>query len=296
MVEKLTPRQRAVLPVVFFDYFSFPLSKEEWSRYVVREALPVEQLADELPCIRGYFVMPGREELVIRRRLRADVARYFWSRVKKWWWLFRLVPFFRGVALSNTLSYGNVDKNSDIDLVVITSEKRLWLARAFYSFLFSAFGQKVVNSRKYGKFSAEVWLEEDDLAIESWQDGRDFYLAFWSVDLLPVAGDEYFQKFRSANRWAAQILPRAYAEPRKSWNLSLGSGFSRFLEFILRGRLGDILNDWAFRYQSRLIRQAAGRIGVNPSLVVASKMAKLHFNDARMKINNTVLSVLEKYS
>lgn len=294
-VDNLTPKQKALLPVVFFDYFNFPLTKDEWQRYSPTGENQSRYLSGLVEEVDSFLVLKGRDKLPTLRLQRAEFARKFWQKVKRWWWLFSWVPFLEGVALSNTLSYGNVGDNSDIDLAIITKANRLWIARAFFSFWFGVFRQRVQSARKFAKFSAEVWLDEKHLDIRDWQIGNDIYLYFWAVDLLPVAGRESFNRFRRANRWLAKFLPKAYATPRAGWRLPLGNPMTGLLEKILSGGLGDALERVAYNQQKNIIEHTVKKIGVNPSIIYQPGVAKLHFNDARQKINRAVAEKLESF-
>ena len=54
-----------------------------------------------------------------------------WNKVNRWLFLIRMVPFLKLVCVSNNMSFGVVDGQSDIDLFVVAKKGRLYTARFF---------------------------------------------------------------------------------------------------------------------------------------------------------------------
>ena len=57
-------------------------------------------------------------------------ARKLIKKSKKYVKFMQMLPFVRTVALCNSLSFYNAEKESDIDLFIITESKRLFFARS----------------------------------------------------------------------------------------------------------------------------------------------------------------------
>ena len=89
------------------------------------------------------------------------------ARLKVLGYLLQLAPFVKGVILTGSMTTGSSKKGSDIDLLIITTPKRLYTARLFVTFLTLLTGKKrsVFDKNPAGKFCLNYYLSEDNLDI-----------------------------------------------------------------------------------------------------------------------------------
>jgi predicted nucleotidyltransferase len=234
----------------YFDLFQYPLTDREIYFFLPRPIPPsafehaLGELVEEGHVFvhDGFYLLRDDASLIPRRRAgnaRAAHMLVTAGRISRWLSHF---PYVRGVGVSGSLSKQYADEHSDIDLFIITSAGRLWLARTLLhllkkgSFLF----------RRQDWFCMNYFIDEAALEIPE----RNTYTAIEIVTLLPMRGVEAFTAFRKANAWTDDFLPNSYGrlvlseESRPSW-------LRRALEGFLAGPAGDRLDRWLMRVTAR---------------------------------------------
>jgi len=143
-------------------------------------------------------------------------------------------PYVRGIAISGSLSKNFADEDSDIDLFIITAKNRLWIART----LMHAFKKLTFLVKKEGYFCMNYYIDEAQLEIVE----KTLYTAIEIVTLMPLQGDDLFERFYAANAWTREHLPNkvmrlSSAKPVKSsWLKSL-------FEAFFNNRLGNAIDN-----------------------------------------------------
>ena len=143
-------------------------------------------------------------------------------------------PYVRGIAISGSLSKNFADEDSDIDLFIITAKNRLWIART----LMHAFKKLTFLVKKEGYFCMNYYIDEAQLEIVE----KTLYTAIEIVTLMPLQGDDLFERFYAANAWTREYLPNkvmrlSSAKPVKSsWLKSL-------FEVLFNNRLGNAIDN-----------------------------------------------------
>lgn len=143
-------------------------------------------------------------------------------------------PYVRGIAISGSLSKNFADEDSDIDLFIITAKNRLWIART----LMHAFKKLTFLVKKEGYFCMNYYIDEAQLEIVE----KTLYTAIEIVTLMPLQGDDLFERFYAANAWTREYLPNkvmrlSSAKPVKSsWLKSL-------FEAFFNNRLGNAIDN-----------------------------------------------------
>lgn len=207
---KLNYKQAVLATLAYFDLFEYPLTLEETNRYLFKiEPDPhhIEITLNESQFIekRGsYYQLIGEKSHIIDRHERALVAKQLWKRVDKFRWILGLVPFVSLIAVCNNLAYNNTDKESDIDLFVVTKPGRMFIARTFLTFWLQIFGIRRHGQKIKGRFCLSFFVTEKALDFEPLQkEPIDIYLAYWFQTLKPITGDlEIYDKFLTENeRW-----------------------------------------------------------------------------------------------
>lgn len=246
----------------------------------------------------GFVVRPDRERLVwVRRRSEAVSWRKLrkarrWARVIAW------IPWVRMIAIGNDLGYRNCRPESDIDLVIVTVPRRIWLTRFFVS------GSLKLLRQRPGERSADAlcpsfFLTTDALNLEPLQIAcgmsdrnhsafriphstfpPDPYLLFWVTQLTVLfdRGGTYDAFWRANARWVRAQLP--HAQPRGAHPRLMRSARARTRSTVW----GDALERRARRFQEQrlptAIRALANR---GTRVVVTDRMIKLHANDRRQE-------------
>jgi hypothetical protein len=101
----------------------------------------------------------------------------------------------------------NVDKNDDIDLLIVTAKKRLWLTRVLAIFLTELLGcrRRPKDKQVADKICLNMFLDEDYLAVP--KNEQDLFSAHEVVQFkLLWERDNCYQKFLKANLWVKNYL------------------------------------------------------------------------------------------
>ena len=122
-------------------------------------------------------------------------------------WL-RLIPWIKMVAVTGNLAMDNAEKNDDIDLLIVTARKRLWLTRLLTNFLVEI----VANRRRPNdkevkdKICLNMFLAEDHLKLSIRE--QNLFTAHEIYQLKPIwARNQLYQKFIQENLWCQKFLP-----------------------------------------------------------------------------------------
>ncbi len=107
----------------------------------------------------------------------------FWAR-----WL-GLIPCVKSIVVINSAAYGNVSDASDIDLLVVTTANRIFVAKAIIWQWLRMVGQLERPGVRSGRFSLEMFLTTRGVNVD-----RDImrethpHLIYWLLTAIPVYG------------------------------------------------------------------------------------------------------------
>jgi len=244
----------AVETLAYSDIFEHPLTFDELHRYLTVPAAQADLLNDlkTSPVISfsgGYYFLPGQEALISIRRERERYSLPAFRRSLRYGRILGKLPFVRMAALTGSLAMLNLTQHADMDYMLITTTGRLWLARAFavtFGRLLRLFGDRIC---------VNVLISDTNL---KWS-VQDLYTAREMCQMIPITGMDAYWKLRTENSWTTSFLPNATAAPvlvpvckeTSSWMQAL-------FEFLLGGRLGDMLERRLMDFQLRKIIKTYG--------------------------------------
>ncbi len=198
-------------------------------------------LADEDRCM-----LAGREALAAiwrRRQQQSALKRRLAYRYTQW---IRCLPFIRMVAITGTLAAQSAEASDDIDLFLITTPGRVWLARALTVVVVRLAALSGVT------LCPNYLIAADALELSE----RNLYAARELVQMQPLYGAAWYHQFRVRNRWTLDYLPNAGvgASP-ETLPLERLSPFTRCCKWLgeraLGGKIGAALERWEMRRKVR---------------------------------------------
>ena len=243
----LSPTARAVVrTLLYFDIFKHPLRRSEliaFSQLRTHEAEDLDRALDQLLQAGlvmeadGHFALSEAGERTARRTRHAQRAEHRMVKARRNSRLIGAFPFVRAVMLSGSISKGVLDEAGDIDYFIITSPRRLWVARTLLVLYKKVF---LLNSRK--DFCVNYFIDIDHLAIED----RNLFTATEVVTLLPTFNPQVCRDFFRANQWAFERFPnmavdRALPQERSAPRTK------RWIETMLANGLGEWMDDACMR-------------------------------------------------
>lgn len=232
--------------LAYFDMFDYPLTGGEIYLFL-KNKYPQTDFDDALQCLilnslvfrfDSFYSLKNDRSLVTRRHNGNARAAEMIKIAGKVSDILIRFPYVRGIAISGSLSKNFADENSDIDLFIITAKNRLWIART----LMHAFKKLTFLVKKEGYFCMNYYVDEEQLEIVE----KTLYTAIEVVTLIPLQGDDLFERFYAANAWTREHLPNKImritsAKPVKSSLLK--SAF----ELLFNNALGNAIDDMLMR-------------------------------------------------
>ncbi|MBI4038469.1 hypothetical protein HY384_00775 [Candidatus Daviesbacteria bacterium] len=203
--------------LIYADIFDYPLKIWEIHRWLIGKKASLRQLKKALEKLlqngkcklkNGYYFLPGREGLVLKRKNRQKQSERYLKKAKILTQILKPITWVKLVGISGGLAMGNVSKSHDIDLFIIAAKNKLWLCRLFILGLLSLVGQRRKIGQKghdvAGKLCINTLLEGDKLE----QDNKDIYLAHEVLQMKVLwQRDGIYAKYLSDNSWAFKFLP-----------------------------------------------------------------------------------------
>jgi len=258
---------------------------------VYRAFAESEWLRQKVQFQEGFYALKGTLPLAKQIEGRHD---RFVDALRKFRILKRVLPFIQivpgvqSVGVVNTLSWWFTNRESDIDLYIITRPNHIWLTRLLLVAPFALL-KKRPHTGAQDPFCFSFFSTREALQMERVKLERDYYLAFWCksiVSLVDHQGD--LIQFQQENRWVNRVLPHAHARSvhpyqtlryHISFPISLGwlNAMSRTLQ---RRRLPATLKEIA---------------NTDSRVVVTDEMLKFHQNDRREFYRDAFESLLERH-
>lgn len=272
-----------VLSTAYADVFDYPLRPEELQRYLIGQAASLDEVCEALTCGRlaraylsqtdGYVTLRGREELSAVRKARHRTAERLWPAAVHYGKILGQLPFVRMAAVTGALAVSNVDGRLDLDYLVVTEPRRLWVCRAIGILLVRHAQQRDVL------LCPNYYLAENRLLISD----RSLYTAHELAQMVPVAGLDVYERMRAVNDWTRALLPNALGAPRveeapASNGRRRSSGRSLLksaVEGALRSPAGDRLERWEME---RKIRKFDNQPGDHTEVNFGADWCKGHFD------------------
>jgi len=207
--------QTAVLQTLAYaDVFDYPLTIEELQKFLIGQKADSQSLKKTLKALEkvsskgNYFFLRNKAKNINQREKRKKWSQKKWLLAQKVASWLRIIPWIKMVAVTGNLAMDNADRDDDIDLLIITSERRLWLTRLFTNFLVEI----VANRRRPGdkevkdKICLNMFLDENHLRIPVKE--QNLFTAHEVCQLKPLwVKDQIYQKFIQENLWSRKFLP-----------------------------------------------------------------------------------------
>lgn len=203
--------------LTYADIFAYPLNdKEIWEYLITDKKVNLQSLTKELARVvdkklilqdSGFYFLPGREMIVALRKRRKMASRNKMKIAHRVAGRLKFIPTIKMVAITGALAMDNSEKNDDIDLLIVTDKKRLWLTRLLTIFLVELVAQRRRPKDKEfkDKICLNMFLDEENLQVPPIE--RNLFSAHEACQLKPIwnRGDTY-KRFVRANKWTTRYL------------------------------------------------------------------------------------------
>ncbi len=203
--------------LTYSDYFGFPLTFSEIMTRLIQCSVSQPSLARQLRHMLAhhlieqtgdYYHLPGRSRLATRRLTRAGLSTPLITRAYALTLRLAHLPGVLAIYLTGSLALGNGDDTSDIDLMIITHNGRLWTTRLLLTLLTQLLGLRRTpkSEHNFGKLCLNLYLTPASYLLPPTR--RTLYTAYELIQAIPLydplntRSDLLF-----ANSWIQSYLP-----------------------------------------------------------------------------------------
>jgi len=207
-------QQDIVRTLAYFDVFSYPLSSEQVKAFLPRNSVTLPQLEECLGSLAesgvvgredGYYFLSDQPIAVVADRIRSEQNAK--RMMKRAHWVARFlkqVPFVRGIFLTGSLSKDVAGPSSDVDFMIVTASRRLWIAKMIITGIRRIF---LFNSIRY--FCFNLFVTENGFLFA----GQDIFNAIEIATTRVLWNEEAYRRFQAANSWIRHFLPNWKSQP-----------------------------------------------------------------------------------
>ena len=249
----------------------------------------------------GFYFLRGREEIIQTRIERQKISDQMWKKVKRVIKWLQFVPYIRMIAVSGSLAMYNAKQESDIDLLIVAQNKRIWTTRFLITLFLQVIGQRRHGKKTAGRFCLNHYITNKSLKISF----PSLYNAQTYAHMVLILETEsgIYNRFQFENRWITDYLTfydlQKLDNQRKIKNNSLLRFIAKAKELILNTFIGSILEKILGFFQKYHIKhhplknKKGGRILADDNQLEfhpLSPEAKIldKFNDTMLLLNLTV--------
>ena len=203
---------------------------------------------------RGGLYTLGAFDIADRVHMEKEQAQK-WRHLRRWAWWLQAVPYIHALFASGSLALGNVEADSDWDVMVVARSGRLYLARLGLLAAASLMGRLRVKTDRDAadKFCFNHYVTTDGLALRH----HSLYTAHGLATLVPIMDtSRTLERLWQANDWMGQYVPlptSAEFVRRRVTPSRFLMTVQRTLEVILDATLGDTLERGVRRWMQRRI-------------------------------------------
>lgn len=229
--------------------------------------------SSKLELLHGYYFLPGRKFLVVERLRNHVYGIVREHRIKRWIPYLKYIPFIRGAGLTGSQALGQERSTSDIDLLLFTDPRFLWIARTFVTGFFQIFGL-----RRHGqKIANRFCLNHYVAGAKKIARGKNLYTALEYVKFREVSSGSFVSEFKQQNSWIYNFFPNALRiNSFASVNLE-NSRLQQLFERLFLNAVGQ----WFERVLSQLQMK---RIRQEKYIVVESDELSFHPNSKEFEL------------
>ncbi|MEK7607298.1 MAG: hypothetical protein AAB444_03840 [Patescibacteria group bacterium] len=292
-----TASDRAILgTLAFYDLFEYPLTLLElWQKLPgkqgegFRNAVEMERCIEGSPFLKeriekdgAFYFLRGRSHILSlrARHFRESLRKMKLARrVSRW---ISLVPFVKGVAVCNSLGYGNAARESDIDFFILVERGRLWVTRAIAVMLTEIVASRPSSEKSKDGICLSFFAAEGKNFLHLRLPGGDPYFDWWMTGIVPLyeRGDA-FKQWWDGNRWVQSERPNA-SIGKTAFGLRVHVSVT-VLSFALKRIFGwsfveRLARFFEWRHLSRAVKD---RANISTEIVLQDDILKFHTSDAR---------------
>jgi hypothetical protein len=207
--------QGVLATLAFFNLYKLPVSSHKVWELLYRTAATLPEVEAELDRLVKLDVIITKDKLFALEnwdeKLYATNQQEIekrWNRIKRFYWALSSVPYVESICVINSVAMGNADTESDIDFFIITKPNRLYFVRTWIILMFKLFGVYKTRDKINKQFCFGFFITSDALSIKHLLlPQEDPYLVYWLATIIPITGEQMYERFIKENRWLYSWFP-----------------------------------------------------------------------------------------
>lgn len=228
--------------IAYYDVMDYPMTSFEVWKYLtiisgegeksyslhdVIHELESEKLMRFIKEENGFYMLKDRIALADQRIYRNKISEKKFKRLLGMVSFLRFLPYIKMIGVTGRMAMKNAQEKSDLDLLIIFKQGKMWTGRALVTFC-----MQILGKRRYGKKIKDRICLNHFIAEESSISIRDIFSTNEYVFLLPIYGFSNFIKFQKINEWIKNFKPNIFFEIKNLKRIK-ESSFSRSIKFFL---------------------------------------------------------------
>ncbi len=259
MSNKQRSLQQAVLKtLIYSDLFDYPLTEKEVHKFLISsKTYSLDLIKESLKKLnkdrlvgvsKGFWFCSNKNNLPALREKRSKISKEKVQKADKWVGFFKYIPWIKMVCLTGALAMRNAEVEDDIDLLIVTSEQRLWTTRLLVVFMLKIFGDYRGGAKCVkDKICPNLWLTAESLEFPD----KNLFTAHEVAQAVPVFDrNNTYQQFLQANSWVNEYLAN-FSFSTKALDPAEKNTSISFKPFIVFKLLFDFLDNLAYRAQKK---------------------------------------------
>lgn len=161
--------------------------------------------------------------------------------------ILKAIPWIKMICVTGSVAAYNTEKESDLDIFIVTEKNRLWLTRGFTAVLLKITGRYPRQKTPFTKICANLFVDESNL---TWpKKKQSIYTAYEIVLMQPLINkeDTYF-RFVKENNWIFKYFNNIKINYPK-----------KFPALKKQSKLLNILDNLALKSQSKYMEKKQTR-------------------------------------
>ncbi|MDQ7009288.1 MAG: hypothetical protein Q9M94_03285 [Candidatus Gracilibacteria bacterium] len=210
-----------------------------------------------------------------------EIEKGFYRKTEKYLKFIKWLPGIRMVGVGNSISMNSSSKNSDIDLLIVTTQNSMWFVRILVTLIFQVLGVRKNEKHHAGRFCLSFFCTLDGLDFSKFALEKDPYLYFWILYFKPILDyhNTYNLFIEKNNSWADLGEYKNILENNKNYIkyektplfTREGSGVGFINNFLKKIFLPKTLNSY-------------NKIAKPYGIIINDNMLKFHNGDVRKEV------------
>jgi predicted nucleotidyltransferase len=198
-----------LISIIYHNIFNYPLKLAELEKWEASKDLLTLKKNVQVESKDGYFFPKGKQNLIRRRKSREKISAKKIKLAKKAARILASIPQIKMIGITGSLAMRNSEKDSDIDLIIVTSPNTLWTSRLFAYFLLNIsriLVRRVGEKRQKDRLCLNMWLDESSLSWD--KKDRNIYTAHEIGQIVPIVNkSRSYENLLFSNKWIKEYWP-----------------------------------------------------------------------------------------